>query len=106
MKFLFDQDVPDDLCHVVRQLGHEVILLREVLSTTASDSEVLSYAAGGNLVLVTCNRADFMELASTKPHCGLILLFRRKSRTAERAALVRLLDSAGEQGIFGNVAFA
>jgi hypothetical protein len=34
-------------------------------------------------------------------HRGIIILIRRKSRVWERAALVRLLDSAGESGLAG-----
>jgi hypothetical protein len=41
VRFLFDHDVPDDLSHVLRQLGHTVVLLREVLPPTAADSAVL-----------------------------------------------------------------
>lgn len=31
MKFLLDHDVPDDLSYQLIQLGHEVVLLRQVL---------------------------------------------------------------------------
>jgi predicted nuclease of predicted toxin-antitoxin system len=106
VKFLFDHDVPDDLSHVLRQMGHTVERLRDVLPTTAPDSAVLAHAATHDLVLVTCNRNDFVTLAQTQAHRGLIVLFRRKSRAAERAALVRLLTTAGETGIVGNVTFA
>jgi hypothetical protein len=49
---------------------------------------------------------DYLTLAPSQPHCGIIILIRRKSRVAERAALVRLLDSAGESGIANNINFA
>ena len=98
--------MPDDLGHVLRQLGHTVVLLREVLPNTTPDPEVFAYAAAHQLVMVTCNRDDFIALARTRPHCGLIVLFRRKSRTAERVALVRLLEKAGEQGVANNINFA
>ena len=106
MRFLFDHDVPDDLSHVLGHLGHTVVLLRAVLPQTAADPEVLGYAAAHDLILVTCNREHFVALVQTAPHHGLIVLFRRKSRTAERAALVRLLAKAGEQGLANNVNFA
>ncbi len=106
MKFLFDHDVPDDLGHVLRQLGHTVVLLREVLPRTAPDAEVLVHAAQHGLIMVTCNRDDFLALAQSEPHHGLIVLFRRKSRTAERVALVRLIEKAGETGLANNVNFA
>jgi predicted nuclease of predicted toxin-antitoxin system len=98
--------MPDDLGHVLRQLGHTVILLRAVLPGTTSDTEVLAYAAAQKQILITCNRDDFVTLAKTQPYHGLIVLFRRKSRMAERAALVRLLENAGEQGLVRNINFA
>lgn len=98
--------MPDDLGHVLRQLGHEVVLLREVLPRTTPDPEVLAYAATHGLIMVTCNRDDFLTLTQTERHHGLIVLFRRKSRTAERAALVRLIEKAGEQGLANNINFA
>ena len=45
-------------------------------------------------------------LAQTAAHCGMIIVIRRRSRTAERAALVHLLDRAGEAGIVGNINYA
>lgn len=106
MKFLFDHDMPDDLGHVLRELGHPVLLLREVLPRTTPDPAVLAYATVHGLILVTCNRDDFVNQAKARPHPGLIVLFRRKSRTAERVALVRLIEKAGEQGLSGNINFA
>lgn len=67
---------------------------------------MLAYASAHGLILITCNRDDFLALAPTRPHSGLILLFRRKSRTAERAALVRLIEKAGAPGLSGNINFA
>jgi len=40
------------------------------------------------------------------PHCGIIILIRRKTRPGERATLVRLLDRADESGLIGNINFA
>lgn len=78
MKFLFDHDVPDDMSFSLKALGHEVIKLRMLTSP------------GGT--------AD--------PHVGLIVLIRRRSRAHERAALVGLLDKAGDAGIRNNINFA
>lgn len=106
MRFLFDHDVPDDLVHVLRHLGHAVVLLREALHTTAVDPDVLAHANSNRMILITCNRDHFIALAQTQPHCGIIVVIRRKSRTAERVALVRLLENAGEQGLENNINFA
>jgi len=106
VKFLFDNDVPDDLSFLLLQLGHEVSLLRQVLAQDASDLRVLEVAHQNGLVLLTCNRDDFLQLAKDKPHDGIIVVIRRNTRAAERAALLRLLEAAGEDGIRNNINFA
>jgi predicted nuclease of predicted toxin-antitoxin system len=106
MTFFLDNDVPDDLTYSLRTLGHEVVLLRDVLPVTAEDDTVLKYAAERGYVVITCNRDDFVAEAQNVTHAGIILVFRRKTRTAERAALINLLDRAGEAGITGNINFA
>jgi len=106
MTFLFDHDVPDGVAYSLQALGHTVVRLREVLSDDALDSEILAHAHEKSFVLITCNRDDFLSLAKSQPHAGIIVLIRRRTRAAERAALVRLLDRAGEQGIVNNINFA
>lgn len=106
MKFLLDHDVPDDLAFSLEALGHEAVKLREVLPVTTPDDEVLRFARERGCLLITCNRDDFLAAAGRVPHHGIIILIRRRSRTLERAALVRLLDSAGESGLRGNINFA
>jgi predicted nuclease of predicted toxin-antitoxin system len=106
MTFLLDHDVPDDLGYSLLALGHVVAHVRDVLPITSPDAEVLRYANEQGYILLTCNRDDFLELASSNPHAGIIVIIRRKTRAAERAALVQLLDKAGESGISGNINFA
>jgi predicted nuclease of predicted toxin-antitoxin system len=106
VKFLLDQDVPEDLTYLLRELDHEVVRLREVLSREAADHAVLQFAHENDCVLMTCNRDDFLKLAETQPHRGIIVIIRRKTRAAERAALLRLLDRAGESGLRDNITFA
>ncbi len=106
MKFLFDHDVPDDLAFSLVALGHQIMKLRESLHPTTPDDEVLRFATQQGCVLLTCNRDDFLSAAGRIPHQGIIILIRRESRVQERAALVRLLDSAGESGLRANINFA
>jgi len=106
VKFLLDHDVPDDLSYLLEELTHQVLLLRKVLPKDASDESVLQFAHDNDCVLLTCNRDDFLQLAKHKPHHGIIVVIRRRTRAAERAALFRLLDSAGEAGLKGNINFA
>ena len=62
MKFLLDHDVPIDLARVLRQGGHEVAVLADVLPTTTTDSDLLRYAHQQGDILVSCNRDDFPAL--------------------------------------------
>ncbi len=68
MRFLLDHDVPYELSYLLRELGHEVLLLRQVLPTEASDEKVFNFARDNGCILITCNRDDFLELASRQPH--------------------------------------
>ena len=106
MKFLLDQDVPEDLTYLLRELGHEVLRVRDALPQAAADSVVLQSAHEHGCLLVTCNRNDFIRLAERQPHHGIVVVIRRRTRAAERAALFRLLERAGEAGLQGNINFA
>jgi len=106
VKFLLDHDAPDDVAFSLEALGHEVARLRELAPIRIKDDEVLRLAVERDMVLITCNRDDFIEAASRVSHAGIIVLIRRKSRAQERARLVRLLDKAGETGLRGNINFA
>ncbi|MBI3491368.1 MAG: DUF5615 family PIN-like protein [Acidobacteria bacterium] len=106
MNFLLDHDVPEDLTYLLRELGHEVLRLRDVAPQEAVDPLVLQFAHEHGCLLVTCNRDDFIKLAERQPHHGIVVIIRRKTRAAERAALFRLLERAGETGLKGNINFA
>jgi predicted nuclease of predicted toxin-antitoxin system len=106
VKFLLDHDVPEDLSYLLEQLGHDVILLRKALPEDASDEAVLQFAHERGCVLLTCNRDDFLDLATKKPHHGIVIVIRRRTRAAERAAVLRLLERAGEAGLRNNINFA
>jgi len=106
VKFPLDHDVPEDLSYLLKQLGHGVTLWRNALPEDASDEAVLQFAHERGCVLLTCNRDDFLQLATKKAHDGIVVVIRRRRRAAERAALFRLLERAGETGLQNNVNFA
>ena len=106
MKFLLDHDVPVVVERVLVQSEHSVELVATVLSPVAPDKDVFLYAVQEKRVLITCNRDDFLALAKQSDHPGLIILIRRKTRIAECAALLKLLERAGNQGILHNINFA
>jgi predicted nuclease of predicted toxin-antitoxin system len=88
VKFLLDHDVPDDLSYLLEQLGHEVVLLRKALPGDSSDEAVLRFAHDAGCILLTCNRDDFLHLAATHAHHGVVIIIRRRTRCDETAALV------------------
>ncbi len=106
MNFLLDHDVPADIARVLIQAGHDVRCVKDALSPMASDRQIFTHAIERDLVLITCNRDDFLRLASEQDHAGIVVVVRRRRRIAECAALLRLLDRAGRAGIAGNINFA
>ena len=106
MKFLLDHDVPEEIYRALRNQSHDAVRVRDVLAIDTPDAAVFEHAQTDQQVMLTCNRQDFLQLASSRAHAGLIVLVRRRSRQAEIAALIRLLRSAGETGIRHNVNFA
>lgn len=111
MRFLLDQDVPDEVAQLLRYWGHDVTKLRETLPVTATDEAIFAHAQTSGRVIVSCNRDHFLGLArqavcQQQPFAGLIVLIRRRTRQSECAHLLVLLRRAGETGISGNINFA
>lgn len=90
MTFFLDHDVPRHIADLLRRHG----------------DEVFAYAVKVNAIMVSCNRNDFLELASALEHPGLIILIRRRSALSEAGHLLELLRKAGAAGLEGNVNFA
>ena len=67
---------------------------------------MLALAHEQNAVLITCNRDDFLSLAKSKPHSGIVVLIRRQTRGAECGHFLRLLHASGENGLRNNINFA
>jgi predicted nuclease of predicted toxin-antitoxin system len=107
VRFLLDHDVPDDAARLLRHWGHEVTVLRDVLSITTPDDQIFDYICQNQLIVVTCNRNHFLALArGATVHPGVVILIRRRSRQLECAQLHRLLIRAGEAGLKNNINFA
>jgi predicted nuclease of predicted toxin-antitoxin system len=106
LKFLVDEDVAIELDRCLRQDGHEVVRTAQTLGFRTDDADIWDHACRHRLIVLTCNRQDFLELAGDAPATGLIILNRRRSRQAECAHLRQLIQSAGETGIYGNINFA
>jgi predicted nuclease of predicted toxin-antitoxin system len=75
MKFLIDQDVYRLTIEFIKDLGHEVIPVKNVGFATASDETILTYALSNKLILVTRDN-DYGQLVflMRKKHHGVIFL--------------------------------
>ena len=80
--------------------------MREVLPITAPDPDALRHAHASGAIFITCNSDDYLALRPQGKHPGIIILVRRRTRTAEIAGMQTLLAGAGEQGVANNVNFA
>jgi predicted nuclease of predicted toxin-antitoxin system len=78
MRFLLDQNVPNSVAVALDELGHDVVLVRDILPTDASDPLVGTAAEQDNRVLVSLDR-DFQKLDPQRPE-GYRVRFRRLSR--------------------------
>jgi len=101
-----DEDVPAEAARCLQQAGHQVSFVTETLGVRTDDVDVWQHAVETQSIVLTCNRQDFLELAGTAPETGLIVLNRRRTRTAECQHLLALLERAGETGLNGNINFA
>lgn len=72
----------------------------------ARSRRALHHAYARGAIFITCNRDDYLALRPEGEHPGIIILIRRRSRTAEIAGMQALLAGAGEQGVANNVNFA
>jgi len=104
--FFLDHDVPRHIADLLWRHGHKVELVADVMAPDSSDEKVFAYSVKANAIMVSCNRNDFLEVASTLAHPGLIILIRSRSALSEAGHLLELLRKAGQAGLAGNINFA
>ncbi|HTT80020.1 MAG TPA: DUF5615 family PIN-like protein [Stellaceae bacterium] len=81
LRFLADNCVPDSVARILREAGHEVILLREILPTNSPDPLVASVAELNGAILISFDK----DLRALAPRIGIgQRRFRRLSRIAFR----------------------
>jgi hypothetical protein len=106
VRFFLDNDVPDQVGWVLRRESHSVLRLREVMPRWTADAEALFYCLENQLILITCNRKDYLDLCASRDHYGVIIVNRRERRSSEAAAVLKLVRRAGESGLVRNINFA
>jgi predicted nuclease of predicted toxin-antitoxin system len=90
LRFVIDQQLPDALADVLRQLGHEAIHVKSLGMTDASDLAISTKAIELGATILTKD-SDFVRLAPIGPkvvwirlgNCPNSVLYRRISETLE-----------------------
>jgi predicted nuclease of predicted toxin-antitoxin system len=73
-----DEDITSRLAIALRQRGFEALAAHEAGLVSDTDEAHLIYAAAHQMVLLTCNRDDFIRLAhewaaAERPHYGIVI---------------------------------
>lgn len=71
-----NENFPLQVVEILRQLGHDVLTMREagLDNQRTSDADVLAYAVANVRALLTINRRDFIRLHRQQPtHRGIIV---------------------------------
>ena len=97
MRFIVDESAGAAVVMVLRDLGHDVLAVADVMPQ-ADDSSILARARAETRIIVT-NDKDFGELVfrSGHDHGGVILLRLHDERSANRVRVVQaVLQQAGD----------
>lgn len=107
-----DEDVQSGaLIVALSARGVEWLTTTEAGMSNKSDEEQLRFATGRNLVMVTCNVADFARLhaeflATGHNHSGLILIHQQKWSPGELARrIIRLLAAPANRNMRNRLEF-
>ena len=113
MTFYLDENVSSRIAEMLRSRGLDVVSAHEVSGNTQlDDRRQLVYAADARRAIVTCNVADFAELAgefiaANREHAGIVLI-PPSFRTDEFAAIADAVQQVARDypgGLAGAVVF-
>ncbi len=93
LRFLSDQCVPGEITDYLRQGGHDVTLLREVLPIRSPDSTVIGKARELGVILLSLN-GDFADIVAYPPeaHLGIVAIQLHNHPEIIPQLMERLLD--------------
>src|ERR1700677_1740493 len=92
MKFLLDANVPRSAAGLLREHGHEVQDVRDILPNGAADAMVAASAQAGQFILVTRD-FDFADIRNYPPkeYAGIIVL--ELPEDAVASVIIQILKS-------------
>ena len=106
MRFLVDESTGAAVAQFLREQGHEVVVVAEVMPQ-AKDVAILRKAVDKKLIVVT-NDKDFGDLVfrSGEEHAGILLLRLRDESAANRVHVVKQVLEKHADEIDGNFVVA
>jgi predicted nuclease of predicted toxin-antitoxin system len=73
-KIYADEQFPRPVVELLRELGHDVLTVKESGNDGFADPEVLEFAMANDRIVLTQNRRDFKKIHQFTPnHCGIIV---------------------------------
>ena len=90
MKVLVDVSAGQAVAEAIRQMGHDVLFVRD-RDPKMSDTNILDWAVSEGRLIVTMDK-DFGDLVfrTRRSHCGILLLRLEAARTAEKIAVIQI----------------
>jgi len=89
VNFLFDEMIPRDLTRILKDRGHNRILLRDLHKQGISNGSVVQLAAQMQAIIITCD-ADFLSLKKTLQLASRIIYVKIHPR--HPPLLVRIIE--------------
>ena len=90
MRFMADENLPPQAIALLRDAGHDVTWVREVMPS-ASDDAVLARAMREDRIVITFDKSDYGRLIYQDGHpaqCGVILFRFRSAPTPAQSAFI------------------
>jgi predicted nuclease of predicted toxin-antitoxin system len=107
-----DEDITDRLAVALRQRGYEAVAAHEAGLVAATDEHHLLYATERQMILLTSNRDDFLQLARTwamaeRVHyeIGIAPQFSRRQFGELLRLVINLLDRTAEDELTNTVCY-
>ncbi|MGE0680722.1 MAG: DUF5615 family PIN-like protein [Candidatus Binatia bacterium] len=102
LRFFIDEDLPPVIAEMLRAQGLSATSVVAEKQQGLSDEEQLRFAAERNVILVTANVADYMELARQwmaigLDHSGLIFAMTRQFPRRDAVAITHALHALARQ---------
>lgn len=101
IRFLLDEHVPHAIAHGLRLRGVDVLTANEANLLATPDEQIVEYALNNQLVIFTQDD-DFLSIASTFNHGGIVYSKQGKRSIGEIVQFLKLLSECLEVSEMAN----